>query len=236
MRVAVCDDEKAQQSLLEKYLKEWGEMRKVPVQTVSFLNGESFAFAWEDDKAFDLLVLDIEMGQLNGMELAAQIRRTDEEVPILFVTGYEEYIAQGYEVSALHYLLKPLHKEKLFAVLDRLQRQKKPEERICFQAEEGQLALPLSKIWFVEAEGHQCLLVTGEREYRLRENLSSTAKLLSEKQEFVRTHRSYLVNLQHICAIVKSELVLDDNRRLPLSRNAAKEVQAAWKKYYLSLA
>ncbi len=236
MRIAVCDDEKAQQSLLAKYLEEWGALRGVPVRVILFSSGEGFAFAWEEDKAFDLLVLDIEMGRLSGMELAAQVRLEDESIPILFVTGYENYMAQGYEVSALHYLLKPLQKEKLFAVLDKLLRRQAPEEKLFFQTEGGQVVLPVSKIWYVEADGHQCVLVTGERKYRIRDNLSNTVRLFSGKQEFVRSHRSYLVNLQHISAIVKSELVLDDNRRLPLSRAAAKEVQAAWKKYYLSLA
>lgn len=73
-----------------------------------------------ENRRMRIAVCDDEMGDLNGMELAKQIRQTDEQIPILFITGYEEYMAQGYEVSALHYLLKPVNREKLFAVLDRL--------------------------------------------------------------------------------------------------------------------
>ena len=119
MRIAICDDEEVQRLLLQRYVQEWALDSKVEVETRLFASGESFWFAWEDDRAYDLLVFDIEMGQLSGMELAAEIRRKDEDIPILFVTGYDSYMAQGFEVAALHYLLKPLRREKLFAVLDK---------------------------------------------------------------------------------------------------------------------
>lgn len=231
MRIAICDDEQAQQILLQKYLLEWGKEHQVSIVTNLFPNGESFLFSWEEDKEYDLLILDIEMGKMNGMELAGEIRKQDEEIPILFITGYDSYMAQGYEVSALHYLLKPVNKEKLFAVLDRLQRSRtktESEDRFLFQTEEGSLSLPISKIWYVEANAHQCILYTQEREYVLRQTISAVEKLFEGKKEIVRCHRSYLVNLQHISAIVKNEIILDNKSRLPLSRNLSKEVNAAF--------
>ena len=137
MRVAICDDEQVQLELLEKYLSEWGKERSILIETSLFLSGESFLFSWAEDKAYDLLILDIEMGKINGMELAGKLRRQDEELPILFITGYDSYMAQGYEVSALHYLLKPVQKEKLFAVLDRLQQRERKKRRFCFRQRKG---------------------------------------------------------------------------------------------------
>lgn len=235
MRVAICDDEQAQQLLVEKYLLEWGEEHQISITTSFFPNGESFLFSWEEDKEYDLLIFDIEMGKMNGMELAGEIRKQDEEIPILFITGYDSYMAQGYEVSALHYLLKPVNKEMLFAVLDRLQKNREKielEERFLFQTEEGSLSLPLSKIWYVEASAHQCILYTQEQEYVLRQTISAVEKLLDGKKEIIRCHRSYLVNLQHISAIVKNEIILDNKKRLPISRNLSKEVNAAFIKNY----
>ena len=231
MRIAICDDEQAQQLLVEKYLLEWGEEHQISIMTSLFPNGESFLFSWEEDKEYELLIFDIEMGKMNGMELAGEIRKLDEEIPILFITGYDSYMAQGYEVSALHYLLKPVNKEKLFAVLDRLQRNRvktEIEEKFLFQTEEGTLSLPLSKIWYVEASAHQCVLYTQEQEYVLKQAISAVEKLFSGKKEIIRCHRSYLVNLQHISAIVKNEIILDNKNRLPVSRNLSKEVNAAF--------
>ncbi len=231
MRIAICDDEQAQQLLVEKYLLEWGEEHQISIMTSLFPNGESFLFSWEEDKEYDLLIFDIEMGKMNGMELAGEIRKQDEEIPILFITGYDSYMAQGYEVSALHYLLKPVNKEKLFAVLDKLQKNREKtdsEEKLLFQTEEGNLSIPISKIWYVEAYSHQSILYTQDEEYVLKHSISAVEKLLEGRKEFIRCHRSYLVNLQHISAIVKNEIVLDNKNRLPVSRNLSKEVNKAF--------
>ena len=120
MRIAICDDEEVQRKLLTAYLQEWASGQRRFLETISFCNAENFLFHWEEDKDFDLLILDIEMGAQSGVELALKLRAEGEPIPILFITGYESYMAQGYEVSALHYLLKPLNKEKLFDVLKRL--------------------------------------------------------------------------------------------------------------------
>ena len=104
MRIAICDDEKAQRSLITKYLQEWARENGQILELSEFPDAESLLFCWEDEKRFDLLILDIEMGALSGMELAERIRRENEDIPILFITGYETYMAQGYEVSAIQYL------------------------------------------------------------------------------------------------------------------------------------
>ncbi len=224
MRIAICDDEEPQRLLLKKYLEEWARQNRVILETGQFVSGESFLFAWEDDRNYDLLILDIELGKLSGMELAAAIRKTDEEIPILFVTGYDKYMPQGFEVAALHYLLKPVDPEKLYEVLDRLRAKRKREDKLFFQTERGPVSLPPSKIWYIEARAHQCVLYTEEEEYILRVSISETARQLDGHREFVRCHRSYLVNLRHVCAIVKPDLFLDDKRRIPVSRGAEKEV------------
>lgn len=229
MRIAICDDEKAQQQLLQKYLEEWAQISGTPLKSELFASAEAFSFTWEEDRDFDLLILDIEMGQQNGMEMAARIRTEDEEIPILFVTGYEKYMAQGYEVAALHYLLKPIRKEKLFSLLDRLKEKNlRQEQRLLFQTEDGPLSLPPSRIWYLEARAHWCVLYTADNEYTLHSPIGELERFLSGQPEFLRCHRSYLVNAGHICAILKTELALDDGRRLPLSRSAQKKVNQAF--------
>ena len=147
MRIGICDDERVQQELLIKYISIWGETRDAQVEWVTYSSAESFLFAWEEDKNFDLLMLDVEMGKMNGMEMAMKIREQDEELPILFITGYEKYMAQGYEVAALHYLLKPVNQDKLFSILDKLyKRQKLTQEKILFQTEQATLSLSLIHI------------------------------------------------------------------------------------------
>ena len=232
MRIAICDDEQAQRQLLTKYLQEWAREQHLFIETVPFCDGESFLFHWEDDKEFDLLVLDIEMGALSGMELAMRLRDAGEEVPVLFITGYESYMAQGYEVAALHYLLKPVHKEKLSAVLDRLQKKVCAEEKVLFQTEEGSISLVPSDIWYVEAAGHQCVMTAGKGFYLLKHSITETKQLLEGCKGILSCHRSYLVNLQHVSAIIKNEIVMDNGSRIPVSRSNAKAVNEAFIKHY----
>lgn len=232
MRIAVCDDEEAQRKLIINYLQEWAKGRDRIIDALPFSSAENFWFCWEDDKSFDLLILDIEMGGLSGMDLAKRIREEDEEIPILFITGYETYMAQGYEVSAIQYLLKPMYKEKLFTALDKLQRGKKPEEKLTFQTEDGVLLLAPYDIWFVEAAKHQCILHTVEVSYQVRHSFTELMKILGRRREFAHCHRSYLVNMQHISAITRTEIVMDDQAHLPVSRSAHKAVNAAFIRNY----
>lgn len=217
---------------MTKYLEEWGKRKGERIETMCFSSAENFLFSWEEDKAYDLLVLDIEMGRMNGMELAKRLRRDSDEIPILFVTGYEQYMAQGYEVSAIHYLLKPLDEGKLISVLDRLHKRRPAEERSVFPTDKGPVSLSLSSIWFIEASGHYCNLSTEAENYLVTKSISELQADFLGREELVRCHRSYLVNLQHVQAIVKAEVILDDRRRLPMSRSAAKNVNEQFIRYY----
>ena len=224
MRIAICDDEESQRALIEKYLYEWAEAQGLALETVAFSDAEQFLFEWEEDKRYDLLILDIEMGAINGMDLAKKIREEDEDMPIVFITGYENYMAQGYEVSAMQYLLKPMYKDKLFVVLDKLQRVKKVEPKLPFQTEEGMIFVAPSDIWYVEATGHYSTLHTAEIRHLLRHSFSEMLKRLNGQDSFVQCHRSFLVNVQHVSAITKTELIMDNRVKIPISRNCYKAV------------
>lgn len=232
MRIAICDDEKVQRALIIKYLQEWAAQRCEFLETVDFSCAENFLFTWEDDKQFDLLILDIEMGALSGMELARKIREENEDIPILFITGYETYMAQGYEVSAIQYLLKPMYKDKLFTALDKLKRGRKAEAKIPFQTDDGLLFLAPSDIWFLEAAGHYCILHTADTARQLRSSFTETFKILSPHKTFIHCHRSYVVNLKHVSAITRTDLVMDNHTKLPISRNSYQSVNQAFIRNY----
>lgn len=232
MRIAVCEDEKSEQQLLCLYLSEWGELRKEAVQAACFDSGESFAFSWEDDRDFDLLMLDIEMKGMSGLELAERIRGQDEQLPIVFVTGYDEYISFGYEVAALQYLVKPVQKEKLFAVLDRVLKEREPKKKLLFATEEGPLCLSADSIWYAEATGHRCRLCTKEKEYLLKTSFGEAWKCLEKEGGFVKCHRSYLVNLRHVACVHKNDLLLDNDQSIPMSRYVSRTVNEAFVRFY----
>lgn len=232
MRVAICDDEQAQCQLLTNELQIWAKEQSVAIEVVPFCDAESFMFHWEDDQNYDLLILDIEMGQMNGMELAGKLRKDGEKIPILFVTGYESYMSQGYDVEALHYLLKPMKREKFFTILDRVKNTVNVDEKVLFQTEEGRISLFPSEIWTVEAMVHRTVLYTDKEKHILKASFSDVMKRLEKEYGILAVHRSFLVNLKHVSSITKSELILDNGTKVPLSRGKMKEVNEAFIRYY----
>ena len=228
MRIAICDDELIQQDLLRTYIEAWAAEKAEKVMINCFQSAEEFLFHWDEDKTYDLLVLDVEMGAMNGMELAKHLRSRNFGIPILFVTGYDKYIAMGYEVSALHYLLKPVRKEKLWEQLTRIQNSRKNMEKLWFQTAEGSILVPVEDIWYIEADRHNCVLHYADKTQQIKHTLSYVAKLLEHRKELVACHRSFLVNLQHVSMIVKNELVMDNGERLPISRSLTGSVNLAF--------
>ena len=117
IRIALCDDEEEQLQNLSGLLSKWAGHSGLSLDMRTFPSAEAFLFAYEEDSAYDILILDIEMKDISGMDLARRIRKEDKRVEILFITSHFEFISEGYEVDALHYLTKPVSEKKLYAVL-----------------------------------------------------------------------------------------------------------------------
>ena len=118
-RIAIVDDSRPDAGFVRDILKTWADQRHADIQAEVFPSAESFLFRYAEDKSWDILLLDIEMGAMDGVTMAKRVRQDNEAVQIVFITGYSDYIAEGYEVAALHYLMKPVNREKLLTVLDR---------------------------------------------------------------------------------------------------------------------
>ena len=119
IKIGICDDDPAQVTLTETLTAQWALENGHDARIKIYKNAESLLFDFEGESDFDILLLDIEMGDMNGVTLAKNIRKKSETVQIIFITGYSDYISDGYDVAALHYLMKPLKAEKLFEVLSR---------------------------------------------------------------------------------------------------------------------
>lgn len=230
-RFAVCDDSSADRAYVTALIQEWGGSREVLLQIDGYPSAEAFLFAYEQDEAVDVLFLDIEMRDMSGVELARRLRQLGAGLQIVFLTGYMEYIAEGYDVEALHYLLKPVTKEKLDAVLDRAaERIKTREAALLLSLPDGVVRLPLQEIRYLEVMKNYVTLHAAGEEYSVKRPLSELAKELDER--FYRTHRSYMVNIRFVKKITKTEVTLKDGRALPLSRKLYDGLNQALIKYF----
>ena len=230
-RVAIVDDSNIDAEYVQSILESWAQDRQASVQMRRFNSAESFLFHYADDKDWDVLLLDIEMGAMDGVSLAKKIRQENASVQIVFITGFADYISEGYEVSALHYLMKPVKQEKMFAVLDRAVAAMQKTERVILLPVGGEmLRLPTSQVQYVEAFSHTVAIVTDADMIHVKMSITEIEKMLGD--DFARCHRSYLVGLKHIARLSKTEVILDSGKILPLSRSAAASVHKAFISYY----
>ena len=224
-RVAICDDEAAQLTYLSDQVRGWARQDGNSVRLSLFPSGEAFWFQYEQEKDFDLLLLDIEMGKISGVELARRIRRENADVQILFITAYPDFMAEGYEVAALHYLMKPVQPEKLLAVLDRaVEKLGKDERMFTFEASGELVRLPVRQIRFAQVQGNYVTLHARE-EYTVKMTLADLAEGLDER--FFRAGRSVVVNLTLVSRVTKTEIHLQDGTVLPLPRGAYEKINRA---------
>ena len=156
MRIAICDDEKTHALDNEKLIKEWSKKNKITVNTDIFSSAEEFLFRWSENHPYDLAIFDIKMKKMTGMELAKIIRKTDNHLQIIFITGLTEHVFEGYEVSALNYLVKPYTPDLLLKTLNKAYDEyKRREQGSLMLSHEGRLIrVPFSEIIYMEIRGH----------------------------------------------------------------------------------
>lgn len=231
-KIAVCDDNPADAGYVADVIKRWAQARAVLMEIERFPSAEAFWFQYEENRCYDILFLDIEMEPegMNGIELAAKLRKNNSSIQLVFVTGYMEYIADGYDVEALHYLLKPVTEEKLGSVLARaLARVKAREKELFLQTTDGSVRVLSSEIRYLEVQRNYVTIHAAE-EYTVKRTLGDLEKELDES--FYRTGRSFIVNLRFVRKITKTQVFLKDGAQVPLSRGLYEGINRAMIQYF----
>ena len=224
-RVAIVDDSVTDARFVEGILKDWAGERQTAIQAEVFSSAESFLFRYAEDKEWDILLLDIEMGAMDGVTMAKKVRAHNEAVQIVFITGYSDYIAEGYEVAALHYLMKPVNREKLMAVLDRALEKRKQEERCLNLEMSGEMVrLPFYEIRYLDVRQNY-VTVHAKGDYTVKRSLNDFEKELDHR--FHRVGRSMILNLKYIQRVTKTEVRLSNGTVLPLPRGAYEPLNRA---------
>ena len=222
-RVAICEDEDAQRTQLAELLR--AQLQElVPEHTVqAFASSQALAEALALGEKFDLLILDILMPELTGMELARQVRTYDEQVSIIFLTGSLEYAIQGYDVEPLHYLLKPVSRERMEEGLQRALRKRGPR-MVRFQRSGKVVSLPVPEIRYLESRDHGIAVYLRDGVQTFSISLAEAEQLLP-RGIFRRCHKSYLVNLNWVSHASHSGVYLKDDSQIPMGRAFYTEIQ-----------
>ncbi len=232
MNVAICDDEQAQLDFLCTCVKRWSEKRKIDCSISAFQSANALWMEYEKER-YDLALLDIQMPGQSGMELAAELRSRNDDIGIIFITGIVDQMAQGYDVDAIHYLLKPVEESKLFDVLDRaLTRMGTQEKKLLFKGKGDEIvAVPEHEVEYLEARSHDTLLAYTGGDFQLPVSFGEAVSTLPSGS-FIKCHRSYVVNLRAVRRIGKYEIALDSGRVIPVSRRIYGDVNRAFIAFY----
>ena len=231
VHIGICDDEAPMRKALRVPLEQKLQLLGEEYRLSEYDSGEALINRPEAE-TLDILFLDIEMKPdgMNGVELAAKLRKNDHAIQIVFVTGYMEYIADGYDVEALHYLLKPVTEAKIGSVLERaMQRLKDREKALFLQTADGSMRVLISEIRYLEVRRNY-VTIHAEEAYTVKRTLHELEQELDAC--FFRTGRSYIVNLRYVRKITKSQVVLKDGAQVPLSRGLYDEINRAMIQYF----
>jgi DNA-binding LytR/AlgR family response regulator len=219
IRIAIVEDEASYTRQLTEYLRRYESESGESVEISAFSDGDEIVEGYR--ARFDIILLDIQMRFMDGITAAKEIRKADPEVVIIFITNMAQYAIAGYAVDALDYILKPVNYFAFTRQLDRaVSRIKKRSTRyITVPVKGGALKLDVSKIYYIESQGHNLFFHTASGIHLTSGTLKEMDKML-ENMHFFRGNSGYLINLEHVdgvqdsCALVKGEkLVLSRPRR-----------------------
>lgn len=216
MWVAIVDDVPQDAQRLETYLRRYSEENSCEFHCVRFGNAAEFLEC--RDTIFDLVILDIDMPGMNGVEAARRLRERGDGTVLMFVTNMPQYALAGYEVEAMDYVLKPVPYQDFALKLRKAWRyiQRSRDEQIALRTPDGVTAVAVSEILYVESSLHYLTYHLADRELRVRGSMAQAEELLPSRQ-FARCNSGYLVNLRHVKAIDKEDVTVG-GKRLKISR------------------
>lgn len=226
--IGICDDEKDMRNKLAESVTMQMDLMGEPRRIMEFSSGAGLLLQFKENPyCVDILFLDIELGVENGMEIARKIRKVNRECLIIFVTGYAEYVFQGYEVGALNYILKPYKEQKIKDILEeaflRLNREK--GDFITVPEGSSLCRIPVRDILYFTSRLRKIAAVTADKEWEYYGKLADMEKLLPVS--FVRIHQRYLVNMRYVERLDKDSVLLL-GQRLPVSRQRYQETAGAF--------
>ncbi|HIS27065.1 MAG TPA: response regulator transcription factor [Candidatus Pullilachnospira intestinigallinarum] len=220
MRIAICDDDMAVTGVMDGMLQKIEKEEKIEMEVDVFFGGAGLWEQIQQTGAYDLIYLDIEMKDMDGITVARKIREKDPYTILIFVSAYDSYFRQLFEVEPFRFLDKPLD-EKIFReyFLLAYKRISSQNERFAFRFEKRIYQLPLREIVYFESNLRLIYIHGKDREYRFYGKLNQVQEQMEKMSRyFIRIQRSYLVNYYHILSMNGKEVELITGEKLPVSK------------------
>lgn len=217
LKIAICDDSRTDVEMLECA---FDKLHKYPIEYDVYFSGkELLEYHALHEEVYHLYIFDIEMPQINGLELAKEVRKRDAKALFVFLTSYTQYVMDVFDVITFDYISKPITSEKLESVLLKaMQYLNLIKQDFVFQFRKNQFRVNCDDILYFEKKGRQAVIHTISDTYKTNMTTEELWKQLDDKV-FSHIHVSYIINLGHIKAIDGDEVVLDNEERFIIARS-----------------
>lgn len=228
LRIAVCEDSIEEQKKLLAIL----EQSEIPIVTAIFANGEDFLKEYRQGK-YDLLLMDIYMGGMTGVEVVTEIRKTDEVLIVAFTTSSTDHTLTGYRLNAIKYIEKPVKEKDVLDLLAFAHLKKENTPRLLLKKDGKDLSQPFECILYVEQREHTLYLhLTGGHVLQVNGKLNNLEPQFVG-QPFFRCHKSYLVNLSHVAELDKwlMVFVMSEGGSVHIRRESMGKAKKAYEAY-----
>lgn len=238
IQIAFCDDNPKELSNLNHYMTQYNLDRNLNCDYDVFSNGLDLIAAIDNGKDYNLYVLDIIMPGLTGMDLAKEIRIRNKHAVILFLTSSPEFALESYTVKAHNYVLKPIAQSQFYSIFDDLIDTLETDDQekvILVKSENGIQKILLSNLVYAEVIGRTVIYhIRSNRTISVVESFSALCDKLLRYGCFVKTHRSYIMNMQYVDIIDAKQVTLQTHATIPIAQGKAKEIRQQYLSYQMN--
>lgn len=213
MKIAICDDERVIREEISGMLDEYFLTANMTCEVSSFETGESFAAVNGD---YDLVFMDYQLPDGNGIDFARRVRQENESIFIIFCTSFQEHVFESFSLNTFRYLLKPVSKEAVFSAMDAFVKLYQTNRKIMICGLDKTTYIDADAVVYIEAEKKYALVRTTAGLQRSFRSIS-TYEAEINNSHFYRTHRSYIVNMKYVSEIEKKTITLTIGEKIVIS-------------------
>ena len=233
MRIAICDDDERELSHLSELISTYQINHGMNASCHSFHNGIDFLSTLKGGE-YDLVLLDVLMPEISGMQIAQELRKLDENVKLVFISASSEFAMESYSVGAYHYLLKPADANTLYPLLDKLENELsvQKEQKFILKTREGIVGVSFTSLEYMEVINKSVSIhLSDGTVHKVTATLSDFEDMLLLRPEFLKPHRSYIVSLNYIQSVDMNCIMTKSGHRIPVSRQRRNQVQETYLRF-----
>lgn len=232
LRIAVCDDRREDLLHIEAIINDYSAMKAThPAECKLFSNAMDLLWSIEHGQRYDLVLLDILMPTMTGMDAAREIRHFDQDVKIVFLTSSSEFAVESYTVNAYYYILKPIQKPQMYTLLDKVvyDTSNKTENSFLIKSNQGLIRAYNSNLEFAEIIGRTIFYhFTDGSVTQAQGLLTELESILLPYTCFIKPHRSYIVNMSHIVSLSQREIKMRTGAVVPMAKAHYRGIKDAY--------